>query len=77
MLLGCASATRSSRQKHARFARAFEEMEAALATFDTLPLPVLEALRNYVADEAKGSDRCEGGLAARLRNLPTGTVEGR
>jgi hypothetical protein len=30
-----------------------ENIEAALATLDTLPAPVLEALRNHVADQAK------------------------
>ncbi len=32
---------------------AFEEVAAALDMFDTLPVPVLEALRDHVADQAK------------------------
>jgi hypothetical protein len=30
-----------------------ENIEAALAALDTLPVPVIEALRDYVADQAK------------------------
>ena len=32
---------------------AFEDIEAALEMLDTLPVPVLEALHDYVADRAR------------------------
>ncbi len=36
-----------------RACTAIGHIEAALATLDALPIPVLEALRDHVADQAK------------------------
>jgi len=47
--------------------RAFEEVAAALDMFDTLPVPVLEALRDHVADQAKEQSARVRSSCARLR----------